>query len=136
MSEQGDAAPRTSGPNDAMSFATEVARLVADAKSRDVVLLDLRGLSALADFFVIGTGTSDRQMHAVLDQIRTFARDVGRKPLSIADTRAGSWILADYVDVVVHLFDEEHREYYDLEGLWSDAPRIEWQQQVAPASPA
>jgi len=89
-------------------------------------VLDLRGLSGLTDFFVIGTGSSDRQMHAVLDHIADHARAVDRRPFGIADTRTARWVLADYVDVVIHLFDAEHREYYDLDGLWGDAPRVEW----------
>ena len=90
-------------------------------------MLDLRGLSSLTDFFVIGTGTSDRQMHAVLDHIAEHARTVERRQFNVANTRATTWVLADYVDVVVHLFDADHREFYDLDGLWGDAPRVEWQ---------
>lgn len=112
--------------DDALQFATEVARIASAHKTEDVVLLDLRGLSSLTDSFVIGTGTSDRQMRAVLDRIEQYARSVGRRPFRIADTRDATWILADYVDVVVHLFDAEHREYYDLDGLWGDAPQIGW----------
>ena len=92
------------------------------------LLLDLRGLSGLTDFFVIGTGRSDRQMHAVLDHIADHARAVNRRAFGVTDTRASSWVLADYVDVVIHLFDEGHREYYDLDGLWGDAPRVEWRE--------
>lgn len=109
---------------DAEAFAIAAARIARDHRTADVAVLDLRGLSSLADFFVIGTGTSDRQMHAVLDRIREYARGIGREPFRVADTREASWILADYVDVVIHLFDLEHRNYYDLDGLWGDAPRL------------
>ncbi len=112
---------------DAQAFALAAARLAAENKTEDVVVLDLRGLSSLADFFVLGTGTSERQMHAVLDALYEYARGLGRRPLSVEDSSRGTWILADYVDVVVHLFDEEHRTYYDLDGLWGDAPRVAWQ---------
>ena len=111
---------------DAQAFAQAAARLAAENKTEDVVVLDLRGLSSLADFFVLGTGTSERQMHAVLDALFEYARGLGRRPLSVADSSRGTWLLADYVDVVVHLFDEEHRAYYDLDGLWGDAPRVAW----------
>lgn len=119
------------GPDDALRFAVDVARIVAELRTEDVAVLDLRGLSTLTDFFVIGTGSSDRQMHAVLSRIEEHARNLGRRPFRVADTRTANWILADYVDVVVHLFDAEHREYYDLDGLWGDAQRIAWQ----PAAP-
>lgn len=118
-------AARATRPELARDFAVAAARIAADNKTEDVCVLDLRGLSNVADFFVIGTGTSDRQMHAVLDSIAEHARTLDRRPYSVADS-AAAWLLADYVDVVIHLFDDEHRAYYDLDGLWGDAPRIDW----------
>ncbi|MBW7905776.1 MAG: ribosome silencing factor [Phycisphaerae bacterium] len=123
---------RTMSPEEeALSFAVDAARVAHDGKVEDVAVIDLRGLSSLADFFVIGTGTSSRQMHAALDQIARHAKSAGRKVYRVSDTRTANWILADYVDVVIHLFDAEHRVYYDLDGLWGDAPRVNWQ--AAPA---
>ncbi len=113
--------------DDAQAFAIEVARIIADSRSENVCVLDLRGLSSLTDFFVIGTGTSDRQMHAVLDLIKKYAKSIERRPYNIADSSSASWILADYVDVIIHLFDVEHRDFYDLDNLWGDAPRVDWQ---------
>jgi ribosome-associated protein len=111
---------------EAQEFAVAAARIAVENKTDNVCVLDLRGLSNLADYFVIGTGTSSRQMHAVLEYILEHARAAGRRPYNVADTTDASWLLADYVDVVIHLFDEEHRGYYDLDGLWGDAPRVEW----------
>lgn len=111
---------------EARRFATAAARIAAENKAQDVAVLDLRGLSTLADFFVICTGTSDRQMHAVLERIEAHAQTLGRRVYRVADARSGSWLLADYIDVVVHIFDAEHRAYYDLDGLWGDAPRVAW----------
>lgn len=125
-SEPTRAQARTTSSDDAQPFAVTAARVAADLKTDDVQVLDLRGLSSLADFFVVGTGTSDRQMHAVLDRIEDQARLLGRKPFKVSDSRSANWILADYVDVVIHLFDRQHRDYYDLDGLWGDAPRVEW----------
>ena len=113
--------------DDARAFSIAAARIAVENKSENVCVLDLRGLSNLADFFVIGTGTSSRQMHAVLDHILEYARTVGRRHFNISDSTDATWLLADYVDVVVHLFDEEHRSYYDLDGLWGDAPRVAWE---------
>ncbi|MCG3128810.1 MAG: Ribosomal silencing factor RsfS [Phycisphaerae bacterium] len=112
--------------DEALDFAVEAARVAAESRTEQVLVLDLRGLSGIADFFVIGTGSSDRQMRAVADLIEKHARSVGRRPYRVADSAAASWILADYVDVVVHLFDQKHRRYYDLDSLWGDAPRIDW----------
>jgi ribosome-associated protein len=110
--------------DDARAFAVAVARLARDAQSADVDVLDLRQLSNLADYFVIGTSRSDRQARAVLDAIADHAKSLGRAPLAPPNDMSGAWMLADYVDVVVHLFDDEHRGYYDLDGLWGDAPRV------------
>jgi len=114
--------------DDARQFAITAAHIASDNKTEDVRVLDLRGLSNLTDYFVIGTGTSDRQMRAVLDDIRQHARESGRERFNVSDVRNASWLLADYVDVVVHLFDEKHREFYDLESLWGDAPGVEWRE--------
>lgn len=123
----------TPRPNeDAPTFACAAARIAASSKAEDVSVLDLRGLSNVADLFVLATGTSDRQMRAILHEIEEHARTVGRKPFATADRGGTTWLLADYVDVVIHLFDEEHREYYDLDDLWGDAPRLEWQEEAGP----
>ena len=92
------------------------------------MLLDLRRLSPVTDFFVIATGTSDRQMMSLAHEMADLAaKSLGGKPLSIGGLTQPTWVLIDCVDVVVHLFDEEHRSYYDLEMLWGDAPRVRWE---------
>ena len=111
---------------DAREFAIQVARIADANRCTDVVVLDLGGHSPLSDFFVLGTGTSARQMHATLDRMREFAHSVDRRAFRVADTSDAHWILADYIDVVVHLFDSSHRDYYDIDGLWDEAPRVPW----------
>lgn len=115
---------------EALRFAVSAARVLTDNRSENVVVLDLRGRSSLADYFVIGTGTSGRQMFAALARVEDFARTVGRKPYRRSENDSAQWLLADYVDVVVHVFDEDHRDYYDLEGLWSEAPVVNWTELV------
>lgn len=110
----------------APDFAREMARLADDNRAEDVVVLDLRGISTVTDFFVIATATSDRQMRAIVDQVEQYGLTVGQKRYGVSGYDSSSWMLADYVDVVLHLFDAEHRRYYDLELLWGDAPRVEW----------
>lgn len=112
--------------DDSREFAIAAARIAADARIEDIVIIDLRGLSSVADYFVLGTGTSERQMQSSLDLLGKFAKPLGRRPLNKPGVQSGTWVVADYVDVVVHLFDREHRGYYDLDGLWGDAPRVEW----------
>lgn len=110
----------------AADFAAAVARWAHELKTENVRVLDLRGVSTIADFFVLGTGTSDRQMRAVLDAIRENSRRHGRQPFATSTSDGATWMLADYVDVVIHIFDEEHRAYYDLDSLWGDAPELPW----------
>lgn len=109
-----------------MAFATELARIASDLKSEDVVLMDLRGLSSVTDFAVIATGTSERQMRSVADRAVEYGRKIGEKPYGLSGQDSATWILLDFVDVVVHLFAGPYRQYYDLELLWGDAPRIDW----------
>ncbi len=108
-------------------FARITARIAADNKAEDVVILDLREMTSIADFFVIATGTSDRQLRAIADIVEAEAAQFGQKPFGVSGYVNASWVLVDFVDVVVHLFDREHRTYYDLELLWGDAPRIDWE---------
>ncbi|NLX14503.1 MAG: ribosome silencing factor [Phycisphaerales bacterium] len=110
-----------------VEFAKAVARIAEEHRAEDVVVLDLRGLTSIADYFVIGTGTSDRQTRAVIDRIDAHCHEIGQKRFGLCGYDTATWVLADYVDVVVHMFDAEHRRYYDLELLWGDAPRVEWE---------
>jgi ribosome-associated protein len=110
----------------ARRFAIDCARLMRDDHCEEVVVLDLLGVSPICDYFVIGTGTSDRQMRAVADHIEVMGRQRGEKPYVVEGYEEGVWIIVDYVDTVVHLFDEERRLYYDLDSLWGDRPRINW----------
>lgn len=114
-------------PNhNALHFAVELAGIAHDHKSEDVVALDLRGISPVTDVVVIATGTSDRQMRAVVDRAIEYGKKVGERPFGVCGYQSATWILIDYVDVVFHIFAKSYREYYDLELLWGDAPRIEW----------
>lgn len=113
--------------NEAKSFAVAAAEIARVRHCDDIVVLDLKGLSPATDYFVIATGTSDRQMRAVADEISESARGYGFNEFGRAGYEKSRWILLDFVDVVVHIFDEEHRDYYELEYLWGDAGRINWQ---------
>ena len=114
-------------PNkDPLQLAIELARIAHENKSEDVIALDLRGISPVTDFVVVATGTSDRQMRAVADRVTEYGKKVGEQLYGSSGYESAAWILLDYVDVVLHLFAASYREYYDLELLWGDAPRVEW----------
>lgn len=93
-------------------------------KAEGIVVLDLRGLSSIADFFIICSGRSNRQVSAIAEQIERFLKEKGIRPLSVDGKKEGHWVLMDYGDVIIHVFYEETRSFYDLEGLWVDAARI------------
>ena len=97
-------------------LALAAAKLAAERHCTNIVVLDLRDISPATDYFMIATGTSDRQMRSVADDICVAARDQGYDQ--------GRWILLDFFDVVIHIFDTEYRDYYDLELLWGDAKRL------------
>ena len=108
-------------------FACEIAQLACDRHCRDIVLLELGQLSPVANHFVICTGTSSQQIRAVSGEIEKHGKDNGFAVFGRSGREQGRWAVVDFVDVVVHLFDEEYRQFYDLELLWGDAPKIDWQ---------
>ena len=110
----------------ARSLAVMAARTAHDDNSEDITILDLRGLSPVTDYFVICTGTSSRQMRSVAEEIADHAKKIGQRVWQVAGKDSGEWIVLDFVDVVVHLFDPKRRSYYDLELIWGEAPRVDW----------
>jgi ribosome-associated protein len=95
-------------------------------------VLDVSNISPLTDFMVIATGTSPRQMKTACDEVDEMAEARNYKSLSRAGDGGTNWTCIDFVDVVVHVFGEEARHFYDLEGLWGDGTRVEW---VSPGQP-
>jgi len=108
----------------AKAFALDAAKLAAGRHCTDIMVLDLRGISPATDYFVIATGTSNRQMRTVADEICEQARKQKLQRFGRAGYQQGRWILLDFVDVVIHIFDRQYREYYDLELLWGDAKKL------------
>jgi ribosome-associated protein len=96
-------------------------RYALDRKAYDLLLLDVSQCTSLADFFLICTGRSDTQVQAIAQSIQENLAAVGRKPRTIEGMSGGQWVLIDYGDVVVHIFLESTREFYDLERLWARA---------------
>lgn len=97
----------------------------ADKKALDLVLLDMREVSSITDYFLICSAGSNRQVQAIADAIDEQLGKRGVASLSVEGYREGRWILMDYGDVIVHVFSEEKREFYDLERLWANAPKID-----------
>ena len=107
-------------------FAIEVARLLKDRHCEDVLLLDVHGRNDITDYILIASGTSDRQMRAVAEEIEELAARAGMVRLGADIDAHTTWVVLDFIDLVVHLFDPATRAHYDLEMLWGDAPRVTW----------
>jgi ribosome-associated protein len=96
-----------------------------DHKAIDLAILEVKNLSSFTDYFVISSGNSDRQVQAIASHIEEKLGKQGFHPLGIEGKREGRWVLLDYGDVIIHIFYHPIRDFYDLERLWSDAPRVE-----------
>lgn len=114
--------------NRSLELALTAAQVAEDNRGRDIVLLDMREQTPIFDYFVIASGTSRRQLHAISEEIdHALEEGLGDKRMGIEGYDASRWILLDYGSVVVHLFDDETRDYYGLENLWGGAERLDWQ---------
>jgi ribosome-associated protein len=111
---------------DSLELARRIATLAQDKLAEDVLILDMRSECTFTDYFVIATGRNQRQTAAVWGEVHERLKQEGRHiPRAVDGVREGTWILADYLDVVLHVFTPEAREYYKLEDLWGDLPAVE-----------
>jgi len=94
-------------------------------KAKNLTILNVKEISSFADYFIICSGTSDRQVQSIAASIRENLKEYGIIPLGIEGESLGKWVLMDYEDVIIHVFYEPIRDFYDLERLWPDAPRME-----------
>jgi len=118
------AAPSRAGPDTGRPTALAIAKAGLDKKAENVTVLDVRGLTGYADYFVVMTADSDRQSAAIADHVEQTMKKAGVTKVSVEGYETGRWILIDYGDVVAHVMGREARGFYDLEGLWADAPRF------------
>ena len=102
------------------------ARAASDKKARDILVLDMREVFPLTDYFVICSGGTDRQVGAIQEAVEERLRELGVKPVRREGEQHKKWVLLDYLDFVVHIFRQEEREYYEIERLWKDAPLVDW----------
>ena len=112
-------------------LATLAARAASAKQARDVVVLDVRDLIVITDYFVIASGASDRQVRTIAEEIERTVKDRGMKPVRREGEHEGRWVLLDFVDFVAHVFRDEERRYYGLERLWADAPSVGWERRAA-----
>ncbi len=110
------------------------AKVAADNKGKDILVLDLRGITPMFDYFVLSTGSSRRQVHTIVEETDAALRDVGDTRMSVEGYDTSKWIVQDYGDVLTHTFDPDTRDYYKLEELWADAKRVDWEREFDPES--
>ena len=109
------------------TLAVRAARAAAEKQGRDIRVLQVRHLIAITDYFVIVSGATDRQVKAIGEEVESELSKSGVKPIRREGERDLRWLLLDYADVIVHVFHEEDRAYYELERLWRDAPDVAWE---------
>ena len=119
---------------ESVDFACLAARAASAKQGEEVVVLDVRDLITITDYFVIASGASDRQVKTIADEVVKALRGEGNKPVRIEGEAASRWILLDFVDFVVHVFHQDERDHYRLERLWIDAPRVEWESDARASS--
>jgi ribosome-associated protein len=107
----------------ALERAIKCAAMALDKKALDVTILEIGRLSSIADYLVLASGRSDKQTQAIADSVKQGLKKFG-KALDIEGVKEGQWIVIDYGDVIVHIFQEDIRRYYDLDGLWAAAPNV------------
>jgi ribosome-associated protein len=110
---------------DGLQKALLCIRAALDKKALDLVVLDVGKLTSIADYLVICTGRSDRQVQSIAQAIEDTVAAEGARPISIEGMQRGQWVLLDCIDVIVHVFYQPIREFYDLERLWQHAPRVQ-----------
>jgi ribosome-associated protein len=116
---------KDTNPLTSLEQARRIAALAQEKLARDVVVLDMRPACVFTDFFVIATGGNPRQTKSIFDEVYAGMKKDGISPSASDGVAEGTWIIADYLDVVLHVFTQEAREFYRLEDLWGDVPSIE-----------
>jgi ribosome-associated protein len=109
-------------------MAIAAARAADDKKANDILVLDMHGVTPITDYFIICSGNNDKQVARIQEAVEDRLRELGDKASRREGERYRRWVLLDYVDLVVHIFLQEEREFYELERLWKDAPLVTWEE--------
>jgi ribosome-associated protein len=113
---------------DSKEIAITCAKIADEKKALDIVILDVDKISSITDYFVICSAINERQLHAIADEIDKQMKKISVNKFGMEGYREAKWVLIDYGDLIVHVFEKEIRNYYDLELLWGDAPKVTWQE--------
>jgi ribosome-associated protein len=119
---------------ESVDLACVAARAASDKQGEDVLVLDVRDLITITDYFVIASASSDRQVKTIAEEVERELKTRGVKPVRVEGAAAARWVLLDFVDLVVHVFHEQERDFYRLERLWVDAPHVDWEDHAEASS--
>ena len=108
-----------------LELATKIAQCLDDKKARNINVLDVSKVTSLGDYFVIAAGNSSTQVHALADSVEAKLKEEGVEPVSVEGYRSEGWIILDYASVLVHVFTQQSRDFYDLDRLWSDGIKVD-----------
>jgi ribosome-associated protein len=97
-----------------------------EKKAKDVVVLDVRKITSISDYFIVCSTSNERQARAIAESMRMKLKEMGRREMGVEGMEDGRWVLQDFGDIVLHVFHESQREFYDIEGLWADAKKVRW----------
>jgi len=107
-------------------LALLAAEVCDEKKAKDIVVLDVRKITSISDYFVVCSTSNERQARAIADDLRVRLKDLGKREMGVEGMEDARWVLQDFGDIVLHVFHESQREFYDIEGLWADAKQVRW----------
>jgi ribosome-associated protein len=107
-------------------LALLAAEICDEKKAKDILVLDVRKITTISDYFIICSTSNERQARAIAEDLRLRMRELGRSEIGVEGIQDGRWVLQDFADIVLHIFHESQREFYDIEGLWADAKQVRW----------
>lgn len=112
---------------ESFEIAKNAARLLDEKKAENISVIKIEDISSLADYFVIANGRGSTHVRSLADEVEEKLKQRGVEPMRIEGYRSDNWVLMDYTNVVVHIFTQEARDFYDLDRLWADGAKVEWQ---------
>ena len=107
-------------------LALLAAEVCDDKKAKEIVVLDVRKITSISDYFIVASTSNERQARAIAEEMRMRLKEMGRREMGVEGMDDARWVLQDFGDIVLHIFHESQREFYDIEGLWADAKRVLW----------
>jgi ribosome-associated protein len=107
-------------------LALLAAEVCDEKKAKDILVLDVRKITSISDYFIVCSTSNERQARAIAEDLRMRLKDMGKREMGVEGLEDARWVLQDFGDIVLHIFHESQREFYDIEGLWADAKQVRW----------